>query len=596
MSLLHSIHHYVNLAYQEDETLAMMLAFEELQLQNDYLLALDTTLHDAELNSIASDIFIQDLSIAEGIRVSEMSKCLVQCADRRLAEKIGAAEIAAIDEEEIDGLVSYFPIISPSQNQIQNPKKKDEKGKEIAIIQNSEQNDAIELDVFDYEDQAGLKAKEVSCGICFEPLIFGGGQCSSTCVHGDLFPTCSHPFCIGCIKTWLHGILTDSTCSFPITCPESGCLSQLEPDTKLEQWLDDPALFLRFHSRFIESTEKTMFCPQKECGQLVILPANNRVGQCVCGTLLCCNCKVIEHFGITCAQYQALPIEERTNEDVSLIKLAAAQNWARCPTCKTVVEKQFETDCNYVKCVCGVGFCYICGLPYAGLAITPAHPHGKPPCNCSLFDPRDDDGQIIARPPGIAAFPEARDILPGGALFVPADEERHVIPRIAAIVEARVFVPFIPHEEDHGSSDDELFSIASQEDIPRQEEFGIFDDQEDDRREEDYGWSDDGLVSINDQVDEEYAASDDYHDFVQDIDWNRCNIADHYLNTKKKYLPKWLARSFSNLSCYDCGRVFVNLQALESHLLNTKQHDVFICCDRPFQTKNCLNNHHRRCH
>ncbi|KAH9613883.1 hypothetical protein KSS87_021386, partial [Heliosperma pusillum] len=78
-----------------------------------------------------------------------------------------------------------------------------------------------------------------------------------------------------------------------------------------------------------------------------------------CFRLFCAQCKVGWHNGIECAEYQKLGKDERQNEDLMLRNLAKNKNWQRCPACKFYVEK--SEGCLYMKCRCGVAFCYRCG-------------------------------------------------------------------------------------------------------------------------------------------------------------------------------------------------------------------------------------------
>ena len=76
-----------------------------------------------------------------------------------------------------------------------------------------------------------------------------------------------------------------------------------------------------------------------------------------CKQRACSACKV-DHEGMTCAQYAAIPEEERNPEDY-VFHVAASQNgYARCGKCKHYIER--INGCNRVSCRCGYAVCYKC--------------------------------------------------------------------------------------------------------------------------------------------------------------------------------------------------------------------------------------------
>jgi len=60
--------------------------------------------------------------------------------------------------------------------------------------------------------------------------------------------------------------------------------------------------------------------------------------------------------------------------------------------------------------------------------------------------------------------------------------------------------------------------------------------------------------------------------------------------------PKWLAVRMERKECPYCARVFPTLDALNQHLVNTKQHAVYACCGRVFLDSNGLLQHAQQRH
>lgn len=92
---------------------------------------------------------------------------------------------------------------------------------------------------------------------------------------------------------------------------------------------------------------------------------------------------------------QALPADERSPEDLALRTLMIGKEWARCPTCKTAVER--ISGCPLMKCrsvirlgpsgirltfhfhSCGAGFCYRCNATSASARRPKKCRHGHGP-------------------------------------------------------------------------------------------------------------------------------------------------------------------------------------------------------------------------
>ena len=100
--------------------------------------------------------------------------------------------------------------------------------------------------------------------------------------------------------------------------------------------------------------------------------------------------------GLTCQEVLELPPDQRSADGIksgaaakaaredhaSMLKMAADLAWKKCPSCNILVDR--IDGCNYVRCRCGTGFCYRCGLAY-GPKPCATNVHGTPACKCGLF-------------------------------------------------------------------------------------------------------------------------------------------------------------------------------------------------------------------
>ncbi|XP_039165776.1 E3 ubiquitin-protein ligase RNF144B-like [Eucalyptus grandis] len=145
-----------------------------------------------------------------------------------------------------------------------------------------------------------------------------------------------------------------------IDCPVLGCGGVLEPEYCRS--ILPPEVFDRWGNALCEALileAERFYCPFKDCSALLINDGGAvvRESECPnCRRLFCAQCKVPWHAGVEC---QELNEGEREREDIMLMKLAEKKHWRRCPKCRFFVQK--KSGCAFVKCRCGVEFCYRCG-------------------------------------------------------------------------------------------------------------------------------------------------------------------------------------------------------------------------------------------
>lgn len=193
----------------------------------------------------------------------------------------------------------------------------------------------------------------------------------------------------------------------PASCPaEADCSGQLDLEQLSDHLAAEDLDKLHRHAletQLIESGE-AFFCSNPRCCEVLELNEDTEIGvECPsCFTRLCSSCKVAWHNGLTCEEYQGLPEAERSEADLTLLNLARAEEWKRCPRCRTMIS--LTTGCNHMTCRCSYEFCYICLAEWVKETGCPTR--------CPLWD----ENRIVDRP-----IPDAPI---AGQPFVPAARAR----------------------------------------------------------------------------------------------------------------------------------------------------------------------------
>ena len=217
----------------------------------------------------------------------------------------------------------------------------------------SEETEDIKVPKVVHEDIVTENSGE--CPICKDPLLFD--ETSHT------FGDCGHVFCAGCVKDWLSFSANSGDAMFPLICPLGGCKTIIVPCEEIKELLHDMDIYSKFEEKHLISTDMAMYCPDKKCSSLIFKTVKGDVaGDCPsCDGKVCFNCKSKDHDGISCEQFQKIPIHLReTEEDVALFETAFNCGWRACPRCTTMIEKEAD-GCRRVQCRCGYRFCYKCG-------------------------------------------------------------------------------------------------------------------------------------------------------------------------------------------------------------------------------------------
>ncbi|BGP19622.1 hypothetical protein JCM10213_008324 [Rhodosporidiobolus nylandii] len=198
-----------------------------------------------------------------------------------------------------------------------------------------------------------------------------------------------HVACLSCAAEYVQQKLEDPAVkAFPIHCHEAECTYALT-DTDAARIFGEANLE-RWHYRKLLDSQVPLFCPNPRCSERLARQPDaeqNPQAACpACQTSLCAMCGTRWHQGYTCEQYQSLPEDARNPEDLSLLTLARANRWSRCPGCSVVIEHNH--GCAHMTCsLCRTESCYICGSLWERIA---GNRNGRCPRGCPLWAREED--------------------------------------------------------------------------------------------------------------------------------------------------------------------------------------------------------------
>jgi len=190
------------------------------------------------------------------------------------------------------------------------------------------------------------------------------GVCAACCENRQCmsFPCRSHLYCAGCIFAQVKMGLKDRS-MLPLRC----CRHEVKPgdpiDIAIAQMLPEAGREKYQETMLLKISKDVMYCPQANCGALIVLdelrssqmPVEGPHGCPKCQQALCFSCKAEWHAGMSCKQFQYCAAKSRD----AITEFCRQMNWMRCFECGHVVEKKH--GCNHITCICGAQFCYLCG-------------------------------------------------------------------------------------------------------------------------------------------------------------------------------------------------------------------------------------------
>lgn len=207
----------------------------------------------------------------------------------------------------------------------------------------------------------------VECGICFDDII-------ESKVHK--LGSCSHAYCNGCTVQYLRVVALE-TKKFPVACPD--CSDSLDAwrcaDAMRESKQEEVADALEQLAIARTQVTTVKYCSNSTCATPFEYDGDGdkrtaRIHCPLCRTDTCVMCSKKWHKGAC----------ELTEEEEALKR---DSRFKQCPSCSELIER---TDgCNFVRCRCGSGFCFRCGVKYVSLNRTSRNEHGEAGCNCKIY-------------------------------------------------------------------------------------------------------------------------------------------------------------------------------------------------------------------
>ncbi|KAI0371250.1 hypothetical protein BV20DRAFT_965420 [Pilatotrama ljubarskyi] len=354
-----------------DQDVALELLSAEIMANKDAIIA-QTLQHAEDSNIIASRQYAQKLAAAE-------KKCALDAEfARRLQQALddGEDDIEMRDAEHVLGPNIIDEIMAGDLND-------KGKGKHARPHKGKDREHLLPPPPY----QEHIKKEEDSapglyptCGICMEPFqathspvaAARSANSSARLQFGTYLPCpMSHAYCISCLNGYINSKLdpegnggpSQNAVVFPIRCPECPVTEWPEgiPDEVAERVMSEKGMVLWHHQKLLDSLPRH-YCPNPRCSALVQLDEDSEDPQALCpscNTVICVPCRVIWHDDLSCEEYQALPVDDRSPEDQKALQLIKAENWRRCPSCSFIVE--LTHGCNHITCRCKTEFCFKCG-------------------------------------------------------------------------------------------------------------------------------------------------------------------------------------------------------------------------------------------
>ncbi|GAA5956705.1 hypothetical protein JCM3765_005712 [Sporobolomyces pararoseus] len=204
------------------------------------------------------------------------------------------------------------------------------------------------------------------CSICFEPVRVTSDPYAAS-LEANTFESLpygmfvglqddNHVACVDCFGSYVENKLDDGTAkAFPIKCFAVACAYELT-DEDAKRALGEENLKVWYHRQLVDSTPP-LYCPNRACSERVIRhnaeDYDEPDAECpACDTWMC-----VEY--LTCEQYQALPLDERSPEDLAMFEVARREGYTRCPGCQILME--LTEGCFHMTCPCGTESCFSCG-------------------------------------------------------------------------------------------------------------------------------------------------------------------------------------------------------------------------------------------
>lgn len=201
-----------------------------------------------------------------------------------------------------------------------------------------------------------------TCGIC------------TTTVTDPLELECGHVYCAECV---IH--LVTSAVDFPVQCIVENC--NYAPSLRVLRRIAPPPQYRRmleisFRSHLRGSTQYFP-CPTIDCPQLWNVNSHKdpsrRITQCsTCLICICMACKVEEHTGMTCAEYQRSRAYHAAERDMATWRATRGAAIKTCPSCGCITER--IDGCPHIHCTqCNAHWCWECRRVFPRIELVYSH-------------------------------------------------------------------------------------------------------------------------------------------------------------------------------------------------------------------------------
>ena len=307
--------------------------------------------------------------------VDNIDKLIDRAIDRQISEPSKLQKIESHEEHKLSE--DYIRKLIEDEER---------KHKEMLKISEEYANKLLEEEKLNEEALRELKEKEleenIDCPICLSSLFTGDQD-----VWG--LSNCQHCFHKVCLNPYLETQISQK--KFPINCPMDNCkaeisnedlMENIEKDTIEKYWDFTLKNYVDIHA------EEMSWCPTADCSYAFVYDKETSVLNCPkCMKSYCLNCRVPEHKGQTCKEYQ---INMRVDQnDVKFFDFVKGHKFKQCTQCQFWVEK--NEGCDHMTCRCGYQFCYRCGGKYQACDCLKAVNNPPPVQARYLVNPRAND-------------------------------------------------------------------------------------------------------------------------------------------------------------------------------------------------------------
>ena len=160
--------------------------------------------------------------------------------------------------------------------------------------------------------------------------------CGEGCAEADAIRVpCEHVYCPTCLRTLFMQSIRDHAFNPPVCCYEEIDYQLIAPKMSAA----DRSAFE--DARLERSSKNKTYCSNPRCSKFISQDKirNPDYATCECGSQTCLHCKAPRHAG-DCEKDETLQ---------ATLDTADAEQWQRCPRCRTMVE--LTDGCDHIKYV-----------------------------------------------------------------------------------------------------------------------------------------------------------------------------------------------------------------------------------------------------